>query len=188
MRYWQGWHYKNLTFVFVGIIFAFFLSRSASFHNFLMSIGSWGYIGAFIAGILFVNTFTVATGIVILVILSQQLWPIEIGIIAGLGAVVGDLLIFRFVENNLEAELASVYNKIDSKHHLIKLLHSRYFHWTLPVLGAVIIASPLPDELGVTLLGISKMNTYKFMLVSFLLNSFGIFSIVSASLLIPNNL
>lgn len=184
MRYWQHWHYKNLTFVFLGIVLALFLSRVEAFHNFLLSIGSWGYIGAFIAGILFVNTFTVATGAVVLFILSKQLWPIEIGLIAGLGAVVGNMIILRFVEKNLASELESIYNRIDQKHHFLKLLHSKYFHWSLPVIGALIIASPLPDELGVTLMGISKMKTYKFVLISFLLNSFGIFSIVSASLLI----
>lgn len=184
MQYWQHWHYKNLTFVFLGIMLAVTLSRIEVFHTFLLQLGNLGYLGAFIAGILFVNTFTVATGALVLMILSRQLWPIEIGIVAGLGAVIGDLLIFRFIEHNLESELAAVYNKIDSKHHFIKLLHSRYFHWTLPVIGAAIIASPLPDELGVTLMGISKMKTYKFILISFLLNSFGIFSIVSASLLI----
>lgn len=183
MSYWQHWHYKNLTFVFLGVITALILSRIEAFHIFLLQLGNLGYIGAFIAGILFVNTFTVATGALILHILTGQLWPIEIGIIAGLGAVVGDMLIFRFIKNNLTSELEAVYDKIDSKHHFVKLFHCRYFHWTLPVVGAIIIASPLPDELGVTLLGISKMKTYKFMLVSFLLNSFGIFSIVSASLL-----
>lgn len=183
MSYWQHWHYKNLTFVFMGILASLILSRMEVFHTFLLQLGTWGYIGAFIAGILFVNTFTVTTGILILFILTKYLWPIEIGIVAGLGAVAGDLIIFRFVKNNLEQELELIYNKVDSKHHIVKLFHSRYFHWTLPVLGAIIIASPLPDEMGVTLLGLSKMKTYEFIFVSFLLNSFGIFSIVSTSLL-----
>lgn len=184
MKYWQHWHYKNLTFVFLGLAVALFLSQVESFHLFLLQLGNLGYLGALIAGILFVNTFTVATGALILLVLAGQLSALEIGIIAGLGAVVGDLLIFRFIEDNLTSELERVYNKIDSKHHFVKLLHSRYFHWTLPVIGAIIIASPLPDELGVTLMGISKMKTYKFVLASFLLNSLGIFSVVSASLLI----
>lgn len=184
MKYLQHWRYKNLTLVFLGVITSLLLSRIEAFQTFLFHLGTLGYIGAFLAGVLFVNTFTVATGALILLVLAKQLSAVEIGITAGLGAVVGDLLIFRFVENNLESELEAVYNKIDSKHHFMKLLHSRYFHWTLPVLGALIIASPLPDELGVTLMGISKMKTYKFMIVSFLLNSLGIFSVVSASLLL----
>lgn len=184
MSYWRHWKYKNLTLVFFGIVFALILSRIEAFHAFLLHLGNFGYIGAFIAGILFVNIFTVSTGALILLILAEQLSAIEIGLIAGLGAVVGDLIIFHLVKDDLSGELELIYDKIDNKHHFIKLLHSKYFHWTLPVIGAIIIASPFPDELGVTLMGISKMKTYKFVLVSFLLNSLGIFLIVSASLIV----
>lgn len=184
MNYWRNLRYKNLTLVFLGIVFALILSRIETFHAFLLHLGNLGFVGAFIAGILFVNIFTVSTGALILLILAEQLSAVEIGLIAGLGAVVGDLIIFHLVKDNLSGELELIYDKIDSKHHFIKLLHSKYFHWTLPVIGAIIIASPLPDELGVTLMGISKMKTYKFIIVSFLLNSLGIFLIVSASLLV----
>ncbi|MBI4990663.1 hypothetical protein HZB96_01050 [Candidatus Gottesmanbacteria bacterium] len=184
MSYWRHWKYKNLTLVFLGIVLALILSRIEAFHTFLLHLGNFGYIGAFIAGILFVNIFTVSTGALILLILAEQLSAIEIGLIAGLGAVVGDLIIFHLVKDDFSKELELIYDKIDSKHHFIKLLHSKYFHWTLPVVGAIIIASPFPDELGVTLMGISKMKTYKFVIVSFLLNSLGIFLIVSASLLV----
>ena len=184
MNYWQQWKYKNLTFVVVGVIFAVILSSIEEFQNFLLHLGGFGYISAFFAGILFVSTFTVATGAVILLILAEQLHPIEIGLIAGFGAVVGDLTIFRFVKDNLVKELESIYNQIDSDHHLKRVLHSKYFSWSLPVIGAIIIASPFPDELGISLMGISKMKTYKFMLISFLLNSLGIFLVVSASVII----
>ncbi|MBI5452313.1 hypothetical protein HY945_02535 [Candidatus Gottesmanbacteria bacterium] len=184
MSYWRHWKYKNLTLVFLGIVLALILSRIEAFHTFLLHLGNFGYIGAFIAGILFVNIFTVSTGALILLILAEQLSAIEIGLIAGLGAVVGGLIIFHLVKDDFSKELELIYDKIDSKHHFIKLLHSKYFHWTLPVVGAIIIASPFPDELGVTLMGISKMKTYKFVIVSFLLNSLGIFLIVSASLLV----
>ena len=181
MTYWKAWKYKNLTFLLISIIIAFFLSRHEPFHSFLLNLGAFGYIGAFIAGILFVSTFTVATGVVILLILAQNLSPIEIGIIAGLGAVVGDFTIFRFIKDNLEKELELIYDHIDGDHHFKKVLHTKYFSWTLPVIGAIIIASPFPDEIGVSLMGISKMKTYQFILISFLLNAIGIFLVVSAS-------
>jgi len=60
------------------------------------------------------------------------------------------------------------------------LMHTKYFSWTLPVIGAIIIASPLPDEMGVGLMGISKLKTKQFILLSFILNSIGIFLIASA--------
>lgn len=176
--------YKNLTFTFLGIIIALILSRVETFHIFLLSLGNLGYLGAFVGGILFVSTFTVATGAVVLLILAEKLSPVELGLIAGLGAVCGDFMIFRFIKNNLIKELETIYNHIDGNKHFTKVLHSKYFSWTLPVIGAIIIASPFPDEIGVSLMGISKMKTYQFLIVSFFLNAIGIFLVVSASLVI----
>ena len=178
---WKRWKYKNLTLVFFSLIFAIFLSRLEIFHMFLLNLQSYGYIGAFIAGGLFVSTLTVATGAVILLVLAEKLSPMELGIIAGAGAVVGDLITFNLVKSRLNEEMELIYDKVDSKHHIIKLLHTRYFRWTLPVIGALIIASPFPDEIGVTLLGISKLKTYQFILISYILNSIGIFLVLSAS-------
>ena len=113
MAYFHRWKYQNLTFLVISIIAAIFLSRYEPFHEFLLRLGEFGYIGAFIAGILFVSTFTVATGAIILLVLAERLSPIEIGIIAGLGAVFGDFVIFRFVKDNLANEVESIYNHID---------------------------------------------------------------------------
>lgn len=149
-----------------------------------MHLGSFGYIGAFIAGLLFVSTFTVATSALVLLVLAETLSPIEIGLIAGLGAVVGDMLIFHLVKDNLTYEIEDIYNQVDRKKHLKKLFHSKYFNWMLPVIGGIIIASPLPDEIGVSLIGISKMSAFNFVLISYISNSIGIFLIVSASVIV----
>jgi len=162
-------------------MFALILSRLEGFHALLLNLGSFGYLGAFIAGMLFVSTFTVATGAVILLVLAEKLSPLEIGIIAGFGAVLGDFTIFKFVKDGLANEIQEVYKKIDHNNNLLKLLHTKYFSWMFPVLGAIVIASPLPDEIGVSLLGIGKMKTYQFLIFSFILNAVGIFIVVSAS-------
>jgi len=181
---WQQLKYKNLVFFFISLVIAIFLFKLQVVHSFLLNLGSIGYFGAFIGGMLFVSTFTVATGALILMTLAETLSPIEIGIIAGLGAVIGDFIIFRFVKNNLSNELEEIYNKIDSRQHLVKILHTKYFSWTLPVIGAIIIASPFPDEIGVSLMGISKMKIHHFLLTSFVLNAIGIFLVISAGLII----
>lgn len=183
MAWWHAFRYKNLITLALSIVFALILSRFEAFHTFLLSLGGMGYLGAFLAGILFVSTFTVATGAVILLVLAEKLSPVEIGIIAGLGAVVGDLLIFRFIKDNLMEEITPIYDRLGGS-HLTKLLSTKYFSWTFPVFGAIVIASPLPDELGVSLMGIAKMKTYQFIILSFILNAVGIFLIVSASLII----
>ncbi|MEK7573646.1 MAG: hypothetical protein AAB531_04445 [Patescibacteria group bacterium] len=181
MKSWHRLKYKNLTILLISIIFAIVLSRFETFHAFLLNLGGLGYVGAFIAGMLFVSTFTVTTGAVILLVLAEKLSPVEIGIIAGLGAVIGDFIIFKFVKDGLVEEVEEVYEKIDHNNHLLKILHTKYFSWMFPVFGAIIIMSPLPDEIGVSLMGIGKIKTYQFLILSFVLNAAGIFLVISAS-------
>jgi hypothetical protein len=174
------WKYKNTALLIVSICVAFWLSQYEPFHQFLLGLGQLGYIGAFLAGFLFVSSFTVVTGAVILLVLAEQLSLLELGIIAGLGSVAGDLTIFRFVKDSLISEVGPIYNKFGGK-HLTSILHSKYFSWTLPLLGALIIASPLPDEIGVSLMGLSKMKTYQFIVLSFVLNAIGISLVISTA-------
>lgn len=178
-----GHKYTNLLLVGLGIIIAVFLSRSGAFHDFLLHLNGYGYLGAFAAGILFVSTFTAATGALILLILAEKFAPLELGLIAGLGAVAGDLTIFHLVKDGLLAEVSDVYNRLGGR-KLTHILHLKAFRWTLPVIGAVIIASPLPDELGVALMGISKMSPVRFAILSYVLNAAGIFLVISASIFI----
>ncbi|OGY08084.1 MAG: hypothetical protein A2782_03665 [Candidatus Blackburnbacteria bacterium RIFCSPHIGHO2_01_FULL_43_15b] len=183
MDHWRSFRYKNLTLFVISVLFAVLLSRFEPFHAFLLNLGSLGYFGAFLAGILFVSTFTVATGVVILLVLAKQLSPIEIGLVAGFGAVVGDFTIFRFIKDNLLEEITPFYNRFGGN-HITTVLHSKYFSWTLPVIGAIVIASPFPDEIGVSLMSIARMKTYQFLILSFILNAVGIFFVVSASTII----
>jgi uncharacterized membrane protein YdjX (TVP38/TMEM64 family) len=173
--------HKNLTIVFFGVVLAVILSRVEGFHTFLLQLGGLGYIGAFIAGIFFVSTFTIATSALVLLVLAETLSPVEIGLVAGLGAVFGDLIIFHLIRDTLSDEIIDIYNQVDKKRHLKHLFHSKYFNWMLPVIGAMIIASPLPDEMGISLMGMSKISLPRFILLSFVLNSIGIFLVVSAS-------
>jgi hypothetical protein len=171
----KHWKYRNLTFVVLGVLLTLILSRLQFFSQFLMHVGSWGYIGAFFAGMLFVSTFTVTIGGLVLFDLAKVLNPYTLALVAGLGGVAGDMLVFRLIKDNLLSELSEIYNKDFNGKHITRLLHTKYFHWMMPVFGALIIASPLPDEAGITLMGVSKISNFWFMIISFLLNSIGIF-------------
>lgn len=180
MQSWTKYKYKNLTFLVLSFIAAFFLFENETIHSFLLHLGTLEYVGAFLAGIMFTSTFTVAVSMVILLILAENLNPVHIGIIAGIGAVLGDLVIFRFIRDRLYDEIKDVYHNFGGN-QLRRVLHTKYFSWTLPVIGAALIASPLPDEVGISLMGISRLKTSRFILLSFVLNSIGIFLIISAS-------
>jgi hypothetical protein len=178
------WRYKNIGLAVVGILIAVILSQIPAFHAFLMALGKIGYIGSFLAGMMFVSIFTVPTSILLLHDMASYIPAWQIGLIAGAGAMAGDLIIFRFVKDGLMDELEDIYRQVDRRKRLVKMFHTKYFSWMLPIFGAFLIASPFPDELGVTLMGASKMDNRLFMLISYLLNSAGIFAMVSVSLLI----
>ncbi len=175
---WRNWKYKNTTFLILSLIVFFYFADSPTVKNFINDLGSLGYIGALITGIFFVSTFTVAPAAVVLFNLADHLNPFEVAILAGLGSVVGDYIIFRFVKDRIFEELRPLFARLNDT-RISELLHTPYFAWLLPVIGATIIASPLPDELGVGILGISKMKTWQFLILSFFLNAAGIFIIVT---------
>ena len=56
-----------------------------------------------------------------------------------------------------------------------KDLSMRFRHYLLYVVAGIVIASPLPDELGVSMLvGLSHIKPFSFALISFIMNSLGI--------------
>ncbi len=171
-------HHHNLALLAFGLISAIIISRLPFFETIIQSVSQLGFIGAFLSGLLFASTFTVATGGLLLINLSNTLNPLLLIIFGVLGAVSADLLIFLFVKDQISTEVTPIYEKFIAHHHLKKILHTRYFSWTLPVLGALIIASPLPDELGVSLMGISAMTISKFALISLFSHTIGMISLV----------
>ena len=179
-RRWRRYHFKNLTYFGISIVVGLILLKTPFFREIIFHLENFGYIGAFFGGVLFVSTFTVSIGTALLLLLAETLHPIEIGIIAGIGAVVGDLIIFQYIKN--KGMISEIKHLVEffGGDKIMHLIHTKYFSWTLPVLGAIIIASPLPDELGVGLMGISKLETKQFILLSFTLNAIGIFLVVSA--------
>lgn len=171
--------YKNLIFFFGGIFFAILLSKLSLVSNFLINLHHLGYLGALFGGILFVYSFTVGFGIVILTILAKNLPILPLALVAGIGSVLGDLFVFKLIKDNLKDELEDIYKIIDKKQVIKKILKIKYLKWFLPILGIFIIASPFPDELGIALVGISNVKKSHFMLASFLLNSMGIYLLIS---------
>lgn len=179
-EFWKKWKYPYLTSVLISILIAIILSQNQTFKDWLLHLGSLEYIGALFAGILFVSSFTVAISTVVIGIMAQNINPMVLGLIGGVGAVMGDYLVFKLVRSHLQEELAMLFGKQETS-HIKALLHSKYIAWTLPIIGVFIIASPLPDELGVSLLGLSKMSEAKFILISYVSNSLGILMIASVA-------
>ncbi len=123
------------------------------------------------------STYTAAPAGVVLYHIADQLHPMEVAVLAGAGGVVGDYIIFRYMRDRVFEELTPLFRKFTT-HRITKLFYTPYFIWLTPILGAIFIASPGPDEVGIGLLGLSKIKEWQFLLVTFMLNSTGIFLII----------
>lgn len=171
-------HLKQDLFVLVvSIIVAIVLAETALLDVVLSSTATLAVpLKSFIAGIFFTSAFTTAPAIVILGKLSQGIHPLWVALCGALGAVCGDYLIFRFIRDRLGEDLKYlVGRKTGSK--LRHLLSTRGFRWASPLVAMVIIASPLPDELGVTILGLTRTKTALFLPLAFVANFLGILAV-----------
>ena len=179
MTWFKNYKYKGLTLIAISIFLTISLSKYNFLNEFLFNIRNTPFLGSFIAGILYVSASTVALGILMLSDLAKTLPPIEIAVIAGLGGVVADFTLFRFFKGDLIGEITPIYNKLGGG-HLTKLMNHRLLRWSLPIIGAIVIASPFPDEIGISLMGISKIKNYQFIILSLILDVTGVFLLVSA--------
>lgn len=178
LKRYKHWKFKNTFLLALSLVVFFYFADTAFVKNVIAGIGDLGYLGAFLTGIFFVSTFTVAPASVVLFYLAKELAPLEVALLAGLGGVVGDYVIFRFLKDRVFEELRPVFMRLGGV-RLSQLITTPFFAWFAPVFGAIIMASPLPDEIGVGLLGISKLKTWQFLTLSLVLNSLGILIIIS---------
>jgi hypothetical protein len=169
----RGNLFRDLAIVIFSVIIAALLVKTGVLENLLANTKDFKIFGSFIAGIFFTSIFTVAPATVVLGEIARANSLLVTVFLGGLGAALGDLLIFRFVKNSLVEDFASLVKKSGFK-RLPAIFRLKSFRWFLAFLGALVIASPLPDELGLAMMGLSKMKISVFIPLSFLLNSLGI--------------
>lgn len=163
----------DLFIIFASALLAIFLIKSGIILQILVETQYLKYIGSFIAGIFFTSAFTTAPATAAFVELAQFNSVIIMALLGGLGALAGDLIIFCFVKDRFSSDIRYLL-ALKGKQRLHFIFHRKLFRWISVFLGALIIASPLPDEIGIALLGMSKIKNRHFVIVSFVLNTLGI--------------
>ena len=174
--------YPKITVFLMAIVVSYFIFRNPFVIFKIAAINGERYIGVFIAGLFYSFGFTApfATGFFLTIAHSK---PLLFAIFGGLGALLADLFIFHIVRVSFMDEFT-------------RLEHTKGFRWferllyrAVPVklhtlllflVAFVFIASPLPDEIGVTLIaGFTSISHKGLAVVSFLANSLGIFVFLS---------
>ncbi|MBI2106564.1 hypothetical protein HYT57_01135 [Candidatus Woesearchaeota archaeon] len=161
------------TYILAYIIFSDNLNTQ--FHNFLIPLG---YIGIFIAGILYTFGFTSAIATAILLILAGDQNIFLAAIIGGIGAMIGDLTIFKFIRHSVDDEFKNL-TKEKVVIYLTSKVPKKIKKHLVVILGYIILSSPLPDEIGVSLLAsYTKISEKMFAVVSYITNTIGILIIL----------
>jgi uncharacterized membrane protein YdjX (TVP38/TMEM64 family) len=169
--------YPKLALFILCIIFAYIIFRNPDVSNFIKSLGNLGYLGIFIAGMFFTFGFTTPFSVGFFISLNpSNIWLS--GILGGLGALAGDLFIFKFVRMSFMDEFKRLENTklLKEINHLIAShIKHKIKVYLLYIFAGILIASPLPDEAGVLVLaGFSHIKIKMFMLISFIFNTSGI--------------
>lgn len=168
---------QDTAIIVLSIFIAVILVKTKVLTGILISTKELKLLGSFIAGMFFTSVFTTAPAIVTLGEIARTNSVALVAIFGAMGAVVGDLIIFRFIRDKLSEHLLELVKHQGTGRtgkRFKVLLKLKYFRWLTFLMGGLIIASPFPDELGIGLLGFSKMRTRWFIILSFTFNFIGI--------------
>ncbi len=162
--------FLDIVYITVSIFVAVFLIEKG-FLNFLANSDNHVW-ASFFSGIFFTSAFTIAPASAVIGVLTLKAPLLLVAFFGAIGAVVGDLIIFSFIKDRFADDIIHLVGP--NKKKFTHLIHLRLFRWLTPFVGALIIASPLPDEFGLLLLGISKTKTRLLIPISFVMNFVGI--------------
>lgn len=193
------WKYHNILFLALSFVVAFYMLKNSQIVSFIEGLGIIGYPASIIGGILFSYGITTAPAIAILFNLSETHNPILIALIGAIGSVIGNYMIFKFVRDNLLDEINTLSKEMKTLTKPVSTLffweelrvriwrtisRSKIWQMIIPVIAGFILASPLPDEIGVAIFGAVKFDPKKFFAISYILHFIGILAIAySANIL-----
>lgn len=179
-RHWKRWPYKHTTLLVIAIALFIVFLDSAIMVAFFEWSTELGYIGAFIAGMLFVSLFTATPAVVVLFELAQGNDPWGVALWATAGSLVGDYIILNIFEDKFVDEFNLIMRKMGMNRTMRKLRTKRYRVFE-GVLGFAVVASPLPDEIGLALLDISHLSKFRILVLCAIANFAGIAAIVAVA-------
>jgi len=131
---------------------------------------------SFLAGVFFVSIFTAVPATAVLAGLAESGNLLSVAVLGGLGSVVGDYILFLFLRDRLMRNAGRALPK-SIFHRVLVVLQRRQYHRLLQVLGIVFLATPLPDEPALALLGLTSISRGAFFVLSFVTHAAGILAI-----------
>ena len=173
-----NYKYPKLTILLLSIIFSYYLFSNDSVVSYINHLNGLSYLGILIAGFLFSFGFTTPFAIGFFFTYSSENILLT-AIIGGFGALLADITIFKLIKISFMDEFKRLEKDMKLKSHFYYKLNSKLKAYLTFFFAGIIIASPLPDELGVALLsGFTKINIYLFSIISLSMNFLGILTML----------
>jgi hypothetical protein len=170
--------YPKLSLFIVSVILVYFLFSGLAYKPLHDALVFMGYFGTFLAGLLYPYALTSAAGTGILLILAKEQNVLLAGCIAGIGALISDVILVLFVKHGFSDEVQKL-----SKETVVRTLN-RWIPdsvrvYLLATFASLLIASPLPTEIGIILMAsIKKLSIKKFVIIAYILHASTIFIIL----------
>ena len=170
--------YPKLSLFIISVILVYFLFSGLAYKPLHDALVFMGYFGTFLAGLLYPYALTSAAGTGILLILAKEQNLLLAGVIAGIGALISDIILFLFVKHGFSDEVQKL-----SKEKVVRTV-SRWIPdsvrvYLLATFAGLLIASPLPTEIGIMLMAsIKKISVKKFVIIVYILHASAIFIIL----------
>jgi hypothetical protein len=173
----RKFHYPKLTILVLCIILSYFIFSNPKFTVWMNYLDGLTYLSSFIAGLFFSYGFSTPFAVGFFLKLNV-VNPIPVALVAGLGALISDLIIFKLIRLSMMGE----FNRIKKakpfriiNYFLKETITSSLMSYILALLAGIILASPLPDELGISILaGLTRIKIYKLAVISYICNTLGI--------------
>ena len=163
----------DIAFLAASIGAAVWLDKSGLIEKFIFLFPGHKVLTVFIAGMFLPFAFTTAPATAVFLTISKSIAPSFIflmALVGGLGALFGDFVIFRFAKDRVSEDLNYILN-LKKHQRLAHIFHLKMFRFMTPLFGVIAIATPLPDELGVALLGLAKITGARFATLTFLIHA-----------------
>lgn len=152
--------------------------HSELINNFFLSLWySWDFLWWLLYSYWF--TSTSATAILLIIAKEKVLW-ISI-LVAWIWAFISDLVIYLFAKNSLLQEVTMFKEEsyVIKFRNFLKNTFWRRYRYIMPVVAYILIMSPLPTEIGITILATRKNVSMKlFMVITYILHTIGIATIL----------
>ncbi len=175
--------FPKLLVFFGSVVIAYALYRYGAFHWIEGHLDGASYLSLIVAGFLFSFGFTAPFATAYFIEVAHLFPPLVAAPLAALGTALSDMGIFQFTLLSLHDEILRFKTT-----RLMRRMYHLFHHESIPehmrkvmrwVLACLVIATPLPDEIGMTIVvGFTQLKGWRLSLLCFALNMLGIFVIL----------